>query len=425
MRQLLMRPRPLAATAIWNNAQMRLNRTFARGCAALALLTVGALRASGAGAADPHDQADALFDALNGPMAPFVVTPDQFGIDPTKVLADVPAMMGTVDGDRARATVEGLVTFPRNSHDPQSDLDAAADHVAGLFDDAGLTPQFQDVTHDGKSMPNIYAQVPGTGCSDKTLIVSAHYDATPSGNQGADDDASGIGALMEIARAVRANPLPVTVRIVAFSFEEDGLVGSMAMAARDAANGADIVGAVSMDMVGYTTPEIDPLTGLPGTYLAMVADPTSAVLAHAFGAGAYWYQPEFPAAGAVIDPAVLSDIFRSDHFSYVSKGYPGMIVTDTANFRNPNYHTPNDTVDTLDWDFLTGSTRAMVAGVATYASSDQNADGVADLCAAPVTPTTTNPSPTTEAPTTSTPASTNGHTAPPATAIGTKPDYTG
>ncbi len=405
---------------IWNNARMRLHRTLARGCAALALLTAGALPATGAGAADPHDQADALFDALNGPMAPFVVTPDQFGIDPTKVLADVPAMLAVVDGDRARATVEDLVTYPRNSHDPQSDLDDVADFVAGLFDDAGLTPQFQDVAHDGKSMPNIYAQIPGTGCSDETLIVSAHYDARPSGGQGADDDASGIGALMEIARAVKAHPLPVTVRIVAFSFEEDGLVGSMAMAARDAADDADIVGAVSMDMVGYTTPEIDPLTGLPGTYLAMVADPTSAALAHAFGAGAYWYQPEFPAAGAVIDPAVLSDIFRSDHFSYVSQGYPGMIVTDTANFRNPNYHTLNDTLDTLDWEYLTGSTRAMVAGVATYASSDQNADGVADLCAAPVTPTTTTPSTTT-----TTPVKTQGSGATPPTPVAARPDYTG
>jgi Zn-dependent M28 family amino/carboxypeptidase len=272
-------------------------------------------------------------------------------------------------------------------------------------------------------MPNIFAQVPGTGRSDNPRRADAHYDATPAGDQGADDDASGIGALMEIARAVRANPLPVTVRIVAFSFEEDGLVGSMAMSARDAASGADIVGAVSMDMVGYTTPAIDPLTGLPGTYLAMVADPTSAALAHAFGAGAYWYQPEFPAAGAVIDPAVLSDIFRSDHFSYVSKGYPGMIVTDTANFRNPNYHTPGDTVDTIDWDYLTGSAKAMVAGVATYASSDQNADGVADLCRAPSAPTTST-APTPESTSTTTPTE-DGHTARPATPVGIEPDYAG
>lgn len=361
-----------------------------------------------------------MFDALDGPMAPFVVRPGQFGMDPTRVLADVPTMMATVDGDRAKATVVGLTAFTRNSHDSQSDIDLATDYVTGLFDDAGLAPQFQDVELRDRSMPNIYTEIPGTGCSDKTLIVSAHYDATPSGNQGADDDASGIGALMEIARAVKAHPLPVTVRIVAFSFEEDGLVGSRAMAERDAANDADIVGAVSMDMVGYTTPAIDPLTGLPGTYLAMVADPTSAALAHAFGAGNYWYQPAFPAAGAVIDPAVLSDIFRSDHFSYVSKGYPGMIVTDTANFRNPNYHTLADTVDTIDWDYLTGSTKAMIAGVATYASSDQNRDGVADLCVASVTPTT-NPSPSTTTPA----GGAAPQVAPAATPIAARPAYTG
>jgi hypothetical protein len=112
-------------------------------------------------------------------------------------------------------------------------------------------------------------------------------------------------------------------------------------------------------------------------------------MAKAFGAAAYTYVPEFPAFSAVIDPAVLPDIYRSDHAAYALNGYPALMATDTANFRNPNYHTINDTPDTLDWDFLRNSSRAALAGTAVYASSDQDGDGYADLCgAAPTAPVT-------------------------------------
>lgn len=358
------------------------------GATSLALATLAI--ATPTGAADPHDVADARFAAITGPMKPFVVFPDQFGMDANKVTADVPALMGTVDGDREKALVTALA-FPRRSGGSQAALDQATELVTNTFKEIGYGVSTQPVTIGDKSMPNVSVEIPGTGCSDKVLVVSAHYDSVTEGNPAADDDATGMAGLFELARALKNNPLPVTVRLVAFSFEEDGLVGSRVMAAGDKAAGTDIVGAVSMDMIGFTKPDIDPLTGLPATYLAMVADPTSAPLAKAFGAAAYTWNPLFPSAAAIIDPNVLPDIFRSDHFSFVMQGYQGLMLTDTANFRNPNYHQVTDTLDTIDWDFVSQSTRTMIAGVATYASSDQNQDGVADLCRPPVdeTPTTT------------------------------------
>ena len=344
-------------------------------------------------AASPTDIADARFAALDGPMAGFVVRPDAFGMDATRVLAGVPALVDQVDGARAKAIVEAIA-FPRTSAGPASARQQATDLVADTFRDAGYEPQFQSVVLEstGNDMPNVYAEVPGTQCSDKVLVVSAHYDSIVAGNPAADDDGTGMAGLFEIARALRNRPLPITVRLVAFSYEEDGLVGSQAMAARDASEGTDIVGAVSMDMIGFTKPDIDPLTGLPATYLAMVADPTSAPLARAFGAAAYTYEPAFAAASAIIPLSVLPDIFRSMHALFVGHGYQGLLVSDTANFRNPNYHTVNDTLGTIDWDFLTSSARTVLAGVATYASSDQNADGTADHCRPPVdVPVTTRP----------------------------------
>ena len=82
----------------------------------------------------------------------------------------------------------------------------------------------------------------------------------------------------------------------------------------------------------------------------------------------------------MIDPVVLPDIFRSDHAAFIEAGYPGLMATDTANFRNPNYHQPTDTPATIDAAFLEASTRAALAGLVTYASVDNDQDGTADVC---------------------------------------------
>ena len=393
------------------------------GAVASAVL-LATLFGSNAVADSPTDIADARFAALNGPMAGFVVRPDAFGMDATKVLADVPALLDEVDGARAKAFVESIA-FPLTSAGAASARQQATDLVTDTFRDAGYEPQFQSVAPGTPSndMPNISAEVPGTQCSDKVLVVSAHYDSITAGNPAADDDGTGMAGLFEIARALRNHPLPITVRLVAFSHEENGLVGSQAMAAKDAAEGTDIVGAVSMDMIGFTKPDIDPLTGVPANYLAMVADPTSAPLARAFGAAAYTYDPAFPAAAAIIPLSVLPDIFRSDHAPFVWHGYQGLLATDTGEFRNPNYHTVNDTLSTIDWDFLTDSTRTLLAGVATYASSDQNTDGTADHCPTAVAPITTAPD--TAIPTPTSPGATLP--TPPAVAepVDATPTYTG
>ncbi|HEX2575290.1 MAG TPA: M28 family peptidase, partial [Aquihabitans sp.] len=109
--------------------------------------------------------------------------------------------------------------------------------------------------------------------------------------------------------------------------------------------------------------------------------------------------PEFPAFGAVIDPDVLPDILRSDHAAFLAAGYPALMATDTANFRNENYHQPSDTPETLDPEYLASSTRAALAGLATFASVDQDQDGRADVCGQQVVATTTTTAPATTAPT--------------------------
>lgn len=360
-------------------------RRLATAVAAIALL---GFTAAPTGA----NPADDRFDQLDGPLAGFVVRPEAFGMDPSRTLVDPAPFLDRVDGDRAMELVESL-SFPRSALGPESDRQAARDLVTENFLDAGYEPQEQSVVYErtGIDSPNIFADLPGTECPSRILVVGAHHDSVEDG-PGADDNATGVAGMFEIARALRDHPLPVTVRFASWSYEEVGLVGSREMARQARADGEDIVGAIAFDMIGFTSDEIDPLTGMPHDYLAMVADPSSAELARVFGAAVYHHLPEFPTAGAVIDPALLGDILRSDHASYVAEGIPGLLITDTADFRNPNYHTETDTPDTLDPVFFLQSMRTSLAGVLTLATSDQDEDGRSDLCHPPAV----DPAPPTE-----------------------------
>jgi hypothetical protein len=372
--------------------------------------------AAGAAPSAPAGPADDRFDAITGPMGQFVVRPGDFGIDPARTLVSVPPLLAAVDGARAFGIIEQL-NFPRTSSGPESARQDARDIVSGALEDAGYAVEQQSVVLNGVDSPSLYAELPGTECAERTIVIGGHYDNANAQGGGSDDNASGVAGMLELARALKDHPLPVTVRFASWSYEEDGLIGAYAMAEQMASDGDDVVGAVSLEMIGFSEPDIDPLTGLPGTYLAMISDPTSAPLAQAWGAASYAYTPEFPAFGAVISPTVLPDILRSDHAAFLASGFPVLMATDTANFRNENYHQPTDTPDTIDQDFLAGSTRSALAGLVTFGSIDQDQDGQADACTQDLTPVTTTTPTTTTTAAAAAPAG--------ATPIVTDPSYTG
>jgi Zn-dependent M28 family amino/carboxypeptidase len=211
-------------------------------------------------------------------------------------------------------------------------------------------------------------------------VVGAHYD-TVNPSPGADDNASGVAGMLEMARVLRSRPLPMTVRFVGFPFEEIGLLGSSKMASDLADAGTDVTGMVSLEMLGYTTTADDSFIGVPNDYLATVADPHSEYLARVFGAAHYEYVLDRFAPAAVIDPAAFGDVLRSDHATFWNEGFRALLVTDTANFRNPNYHRETDTLPTLDLDFLTDATKATLAGLVSFGLVDADDDLVPDVCA--------------------------------------------
>jgi aminopeptidase YwaD len=212
------------------------------------------------------------------------------------------------------------------------------------------------------------------------FVVGAHYDSV-NATPGADDDASGVAGMLELARVLRSLPLPMTVRFTGFAFEEIGLLGSRQMASDLAEAGTDVAGMVSLEMIGYSAgQEDDSFIGVPNDYVATVGDPQSEHLARVFGAAHYEYLLNRFAPAAVIDPAAFGDVLRSDHAPFWAEGFPALLVTDTANFRNPNYHQASDTIDTLDFGYLSDSVKATLTGLLAFGLVDADDDGTPDIC---------------------------------------------
>jgi Zn-dependent M28 family amino/carboxypeptidase len=258
-------------------------------------------------------------------------------------------------------------------------LQQAEHYLRDQFSEAGLAV----TTHDFEVMGGIYHNVIGTvspasiqeGEDPLPFILAAHYD-TISDSPGADDNASALAVLLEVAHRVRPHQLRWPIRFIAFSLEEEGLLGSCAYAAHLAATRQSIHGAVVLECVGYACDEegsqkIPP--GVPiavptvGNFLAVIGNQTSAALTTALSHAMSRHMPIVP----LVVPGngeLLPDTRRSDHTSFWEQGFPAVMLTDTANFRNPNYHRSTDTIETLNLDFMEAVADGVTAAVMALAN---------------------------------------------------------
>jgi Zn-dependent M28 family amino/carboxypeptidase len=243
----------------------------------------------------------------------------------------------------------------------------AAEYVAAALAEHGYT-----VAMEGE-MRNVVAIPPGT--SDRPLIlVGAHYDSVPS-TPGADDNASGIAAILACARALARYEPALPVGFVAWNGEEDGLLGSIEFVARRQSQGSPTIGAVHvLEMVGYATHEPGsqrmpvPVPGAPdvGDFIGLLTNQRSNHLVELAAKQAEALVPELPVVGLKVYLGLegwLPVLHRSDHSPFWKAKIPAMLWTDTAEFRNPNYHRPTDTPDTLDYGFMRRVTQLVIATV--------------------------------------------------------------
>ena len=237
-----------------------------------------------------------------------------------------------------------------------------------------LTEQFKVLglevsAHPFKALGDTYRNVVGTRPashplpeSDAPLIVAAHYD-TVRGSPGADDNASALAVLLEVARCLRGVPLSREVRFIAFSLEEEDLLGSLAYVSSLKKDGHEIEGAIVLECVGYacaTEGSQQKPAGVPivvptvGDFLAIVGNTASAALVTAVEGAAKERVPDLKTVALMVpgNGEFLPDTRRSDHAAFWHYGYPAVMLTDTANFRNLNYHASTDTIETLDLGFM-------------------------------------------------------------------------
>ncbi|MEQ1793282.1 MAG: M20/M25/M40 family metallo-hydrolase [Nitrospira sp.] len=230
----------------------------------------------------------------------------------------------------------------------------------------------------GDSYDNIVGTAAATNSTAAPLILAAHYD-TVEGSPGADDNASALAVMLEVARRITPTALTRPVRFIAFCLEEEDLLGSRAYVNHLAATGQAVHGAIVLECVGYASDRDGSQTippGIPvavpsiGNFLALIGNQTSTPLTTALSSA---MAPMIPVVPLIVpgNGEQLPDTRRSDHTAFWEQGFSAVMVTDTANFRNPHYHQSTDTVDTLNLTFLKAVTDAVTAAVLALAATPE------------------------------------------------------
>ena len=247
----------------------------------------------------------------------------------------------------------------RNMRHPQG-LEASLDYIEKILRDLGYQVEMQEYKVEDKPVANLEAERIGTSLAGEIVVVGAHYDSV-FGTPGANDNASGVAGLLEIARLLATEELSRTVRFVAFVNEEPpffltGDMGSRVYASRSRRRGEDIVAMLSIETIGYYS-EVSGSQHYPfpfsyfypttANFIGFVGNFSSRRLVRR-AIGTFREHTRFPSEGLAA-PEWVTGVGWSDHWSFWQEGYPAIMVTDTALFRYDHYHTPQDTPEKLDY----------------------------------------------------------------------------
>ena len=259
-------------------------------------------------------------------------------------------------------TLAGLIG-ERNVWKPLA-LQAAAAHIESVFEAAHLETRRELYEASGVQVANVIAELPGTSSASEIVIVGAHYDSV-EGCPGANDNGSGVAVLLALARRLATQPGARTLRLVAFANEEPPFFQEESMGSLVHARGCrdrdeQIVCMISLETMGcfsdepgsqaYPTRLLKLCYPSRGNFIAFVGNLSSAqhlrrAISQFRGAA------HFPSEGALL-PEWIPGVGWSDHWAFWQVGYPAFMVTDTAPFRYPQYHTSQDTPARVDCESI-------------------------------------------------------------------------
>ncbi|MBI5209078.1 MAG: M28 family peptidase [Elusimicrobia bacterium] len=251
-------------------------------------------------------------------------------------------------------------------------LDKGRDYVVAQFKGLGYAPsveayhaRWMGAVKNGTTFYNVAVEIPAPG---DWWVLGAHYDT--AGTPGADDNASGVAVLLEVARSLKERPPRKPVRLVAFSTEEPPAFDTPNMGSRHDARrlkekGVRLEGMISLEMLGYYDDRPGSQIYFPflkwfipkeGNFLALVSNLKSRGFLKRVKRS-WRKRSDFPLLALALPE--LQAIRTSDHQGYWDEGYPALLLTDTASYRNPHYHEPTDLPDTLDYEAMARVTKAL------------------------------------------------------------------
>jgi hypothetical protein len=277
------------------------------------------------------------------------------------LLVTLPVGKATASADTLliKSHLIALTKTPQyRTHDNVAQLNETADYIRTIFSKFSDSVSIQGYEANGKRYKNVISSF-GTQHT-RRIIIGAHYDVCGP-QEGADDNASGVVGLLELARLLKGQQLNYRIDLVAYTLEEPPyfrteLMGSHVHAKSLADNKIDVFGMISLEMIGYFKDYrksqsypvglLSLFFGNRGNYITLV---------NKFGSGRFAREfcRSFRAAATIntktfAGPPALPGIDFSDHQNYWKFGYSALMITDTAFYRNKNYHQPTDTMETLD-----------------------------------------------------------------------------
>jgi Zn-dependent M28 family amino/carboxypeptidase len=252
---------------------------------------------------------------------------------------------------------------PRTPFEGDS-LERAAAYIQSAFEEMGLSVTEQPYRYYGQRVVNLLAAAEPTTKSSAYYVVGAHYDTVPT-TPGADDNASAVAVMLELARRLPDARPNVPVLFVAFTLEEPPAFytdhqGSRVFVRNCQSNGDCVLGALILEMVGYTSrrqhyPFVSRWPGYPaqGNFIGIIGNWRSRRFGRAVLKG-FRKNAHLPVESLLLplNGWMLPATRLSDHASFWDVGWPALMVTDTAFFRNPHYHLPSDSIDTLNFVFM-------------------------------------------------------------------------
>lgn len=264
-------------------------------------------------------------------------------------------------------------------------LAAAADFIEARLRAAGHQPTHQDFEVGSHTCRNVEVELPGRSTPEEIVVIGAHYDSAgdcPAAN----DNGSGVAALLALARDLAGRTPARTLRLVAFANEEPPYfqtedMGSLRYARRCRARDERVVAMLSLETLGYYDeregsqvypPPFSLFYPSTGNFLAFVGNVGSRKLVRR-AVARFRRDTRFPSEGVAV-PGFIPGVGWSDHWSFWQAGYPAIMVTDTAPFRYPHYHEASDTPDKLDYARLARIVPGLAAVVADLAGLDTSSD---------------------------------------------------